>query len=406
MKFKKYNTIGKEELQIANKVIKSGVLSDYLASWGNKFRGGKYIKLFEKKCQKYFNVKYAITVNSWTSGLITALAAIDLEPGDEVIVSPVTMSASAAAILHCNAIPVFADVEPDTFCIDPKSIKKNITKRTKAIVTVDIYGQSADMDEINKIAKKKNLKVICDSAQSIGAKYKGRFAGTLGDIGGFSLNRHKHIHTGEGGILLTNNKRYAERMMMIRNHAELIVKDKKEKKINNLVGFNFRLGEIEAAIGIEQLKKLKKLIKKRQLVANLLSSKLRKLEGFKVPEIRKKSTHVYYYYVIKLDEKKFKVNRDTIIDLLKKEGIPSLGNGYNNLYKQPLYQRKIAFGSKNFPWSLNKRKISYKKGICPKSEDLEEKMIIDFKLCLFDLTPRDIDKIAAAFERVWKKTVI
>lgn len=403
MIFKKYNSFNKKEVAAAAKVVKTGILSDYLASWGPKFRGGKYVKLFEAKLAKYFNVKYAITVNSWTSGLITSIAALDIEPGDEIIVSPLTMSASAAAILHCNAIPVFADIEQDTFCIDPKSIEKKISKRTKAILTIDIYGQSCDMDAINKIAKKNKLKVICDAAQAIGSKYKNYFTGTMGDIGGFSLNRHKHIHTGEGGVLVTNNKKLADRMFMIRNHAELIVKDKGEKKINNLVGFNFRLGEIECAIGIEQLKKLNFLIKNRIKIAKALDLRLRKFKGLITPKVRKNCTHVYYYYVIKIEKIFFKVGRDKIIKLLNKEGIYGLGKGYSNLHFLPLYQKKIAFGKKHFPWTANKRYISYKRGICPISEKLEKDQVIDFKLCLFDLSLSDINNIEKIFKKVWKK---
>ena len=208
----------------------------------------------KKNVKKYFNVKHCITVNSWTSGLITAIGAIGIEPGDEVILPPWTMCACAAAILHWNAIPVFADIEKKTFCIDPDSIIKNISNKTKAILAVDIFGHSANMNEIMSIAKKYNLKVISDSAQSPGAIYKGNFAGTIADIGGFSLNYHKHIHTGEGGILVTNDDMLAKKMQLIRNHAEAVMPDMNNADLSNMVGHNFRLGEIECAIGIEQQK--------------------------------------------------------------------------------------------------------------------------------------------------------
>ena len=205
-KFKKYNSIGKQELHSAIKVIKSGILSQFVGSAGKSFYGGPMVKKFERKCEKYFKIKYAVTVNSWTSGLIAIIGAIGIEPGDEVIVTPWTMCASATAILHWNAIPVFVDIETETFNIDPKKIEEKITSKTKAIMTVDIFGQSCDIYKIKEIAKKYNLLVISDTAQSIGSKVGKKFSGTLADVGGFSLNCHKHINTGEGGIVVTNNK--------------------------------------------------------------------------------------------------------------------------------------------------------------------------------------------------------
>ena len=263
-KFKRYNSIGKEEIIAANKVLKTGILSDFIAGNNPKFLGGSKVKEFEKNCAKYFKVKYVVTVNSWTSGLVCAVGAIDIEPGDEVIVSTWTMPATATAIIQWNAIPVFADIDKDTFNICPKSIVKNISKKTKAIIAVDIFGQSANIDEIMKIAKKYKLKVISDSAQSIGTLNKRRYSGTIADVGGFSLNYHKHINTGEGGILVTNNKKIYNKLTLIRNHGEMRVNSKNKKNLTNTFGHNFRLGEIESAIGIEQLNKLNFFIKKKK----------------------------------------------------------------------------------------------------------------------------------------------
>ena len=160
---------------------------------------------------------------------MTAIGALDIEPGDEIIVPTWTMCASATAILHWNAIPVFADIDPENFCISPSSIESNISPFTKAIMAVDIFGQSADIDQIMSIAKKHNLKVISDTAQSPGAIYKNKLAGTLSHIGGYSLNYHKHIHTGEGGVLVTNDDNLANRMRLIRNHGEAAIQFKSKK---------------------------------------------------------------------------------------------------------------------------------------------------------------------------------
>ncbi|NDH64767.1 MAG: DegT/DnrJ/EryC1/StrS family aminotransferase, partial [Alphaproteobacteria bacterium] len=265
--FARYNPLGAEEVAAAKAVVESGILSQYYGRWCADFYGGPKVREFERACAAKFGVKRAVTVNSWTSGLVAAVGAIGIEPGDEVITSPWTMCATATAILHWNAIPVFADIEPDTFCLDPRSVEVNITPHTRAILSVDIAGQSADMDALRAIAKKHNLKLISDCAQAPGALYQGKFAGTLADVGGFSLNYHKHIHTGEGGILVTNDDEIAERMCLIRNHAEAVVGDKGVTDLSNMIGHNFRLGEIECAIGIEQLKKLDRQIASRQRAA-------------------------------------------------------------------------------------------------------------------------------------------
>ncbi len=400
--FKPYNSIGVEEVEAAKQVIESGVLSKFLGCWGSDFYGGPKVQEFERRCEEYFGVKHAITVNSLTSGLIAAVGAIGIEPGDEVIVTPWTMSASATAILHWNAIPVFADIDPETFNIDPKSVEENITPYTKAIMAVDIFGQSADMDKLMAIAAKHNLKVISDTAQSPGALYKGKYAGTLAHVGGFSLNYHKHIHTGEGGLLVTNDADIAEKLQLIRNHAEVVVEDKGVTNLTNMIGHNFRLGEIECAIGIEQLKKLDGLVKSRQALAERLTKGLKGLKGLCTPVIRPDFTHVYYVYPMILDLEQLGVGRDIIHAALQAEGV-AVSNRYQNIHLLPTYQKKIAYGSQGFPWSSDicKRDVSYEKGICPVAEKLQDSTYLGFGMCVYDLSDSDIDSIIAAFQKVW-----
>ncbi len=400
--FKQYNSMGMEETEAAKKVIESGILSQFLGEWHEDFYGGPKVREFEAQSAKYFGVKHVVTVNSWTSGLVAAIGAIGIEPGDEVIVTPWTMCASATAILHWNAIPVFADIDPLTFNLDPKSIEANITPHTKAIMAVDIFGQSADMDEIMDIAKKHGLKVISDTAQSPGALYKGKYAGTLADVGGYSLNYHKHIHTGEGGILVTNDDEIAERLRLIRNHAEAVVADKGVSNLSNMIGHNFRLGEIECAIGIEQLKKLSGLIESRQLIATRLTNGLKDLHGLITPQIKTDRTHVYYVYPLILDLEKVGVSKERIHEALKAEGV-SVSKSYQNIHLLPMYQEKIAYGSKGFPWTSEvcNRKVSYDKGICPIAENLNDLTFLGLGLCAFDLNNDDVDLIIKAFHKVW-----
>jgi perosamine synthetase len=400
--FKRYNSIGEEEVQAAKQVIESGVLSQFLGAWHEDFYGGPKVREFERNCARFFRVKHAVTVNSATSGLIAAIGAIGIEPGDEIIVSPWTMCASATAILQWNAIPVFADIDPETFCLDPKSVEANITPHTKAIMAVDIFGQPADMDALLAIAAKHGLKVISDSAQAPGAMYKGKYAGTLASIGCYSLNYHKHIHTGEGGILVTDDDELAERLCLIRNHAEAVVADKGELNLTNMIGYNFRLGEIECAIGIEQLKKLERFVATRQHIADRLSRGLRGLSGLRIPVVRSGCTHVYYYYPLILDVSVLGVSRDKIHAALNAEGVP-VSNRYQNLHLLPIFQRKIAYGSKGFPWTSDicKRDVDYRKGICPVAEELNDSTYLGFGVCVYDLSEQDVDLIVQAFKKVW-----
>ena len=168
--FERYNSLGEEERLAVNQVMEKGVLSQYLGCWHDDFYGGEQVRAFEEDCKNFFGVKHAITVNSWTSGLIAAVGALNLDPGDEIIVSPWTMCASATAILHWNAIPVFADIDPGTFNISPESVRANVSDKTRAIMAVDIFGQSADIDSLRKIADEYDLKIISDTAQAPGAE--------------------------------------------------------------------------------------------------------------------------------------------------------------------------------------------------------------------------------------------
>ena len=314
------------------------------------------------------------------------------------------MSASATAILHWNAIPVFADIERDSFCIDPVSVEKNISPQTTAILAIDIFGQSANMQALTEIAMKYNLKIISDSAQAPSAISGGKFAGTQADIGGFSLNYHKHINTGEGGVLFTDDDVLAERLRLIRNHAEAVVQDKGETDLTNMLGHNFRMGEIEAAIGIEQLKKLDRAIKTRVSIADKLNAGLKNLQGLATPRIMEGNTHIYYKYGMTVDASITGVSKFRLAEALRAEGIQGISTNYVNVHLFPMFQQKIAYGSKGFPWTsdIAKREVDYRKGICPVAEELQDHSYLGFDICEFNLSEDDVDKIVLAFQKVWR----
>ncbi|MDH3975350.1 MAG: DegT/DnrJ/EryC1/StrS family aminotransferase [Deltaproteobacteria bacterium] len=407
--FPAYNSIGQEEKKAVNQVLDSGILSQYLGCWHDNFYGGPQVRTLEKEWAEYFGAKHAVAVNSCTSGLYCAVGATGVEPGEEIIVSSYTMSASAVAPLIYNAIPVFADIEEDYFCLDVKSIEERITPKTRAIIVVDIFGLPCNAEAIQALAKKHNLYVIEDTAQAPGAVYDGKFAGTLGDMGVFSLNYHKHIHCGEGGVIVTDNDELAQRLQLIRNHAEAVVGAKGTENLVNMIGFNFRLGEMEAAIARCQLKKLEGLVAQRQENCEYLSEHIGKIPAITSPKVREKSTHAYYVHAFKFNESIAGVSRDVFIEavraeltgtsLREKEGALVLCGYVKPLYLEPLYQNKIAYGSKGYPWS--KESVDYKKGLCPVTEKMYEKELFYHQLMTPGMNKNDLDDVIRAFEKVY-----
>jgi perosamine synthetase len=274
---------GKEEENAVLRVIRSGSLSGYQGNFSEEFNGGNEVRALESEWSEYFGVKHSVFCNSATSGLWAACNAIGLKANDEVLVVPYSMTCSASVPLLFGAKPVFVDIEKEYFCMDPAKIEDKITDKTKAIIAVDLFGLPADFDAINAIAKKHNLIVIEDAAQAIGAKYKGKYAGTLSDIGVFSLNRHKHINCGEGGVICTNNDDIAFKLKLSCNHSEAVCNDIERRgrlsefdsSILSMVGQNLRGTELSAAIAREQLKKLAGIIKVQQEYASCFPVKVR-----------------------------------------------------------------------------------------------------------------------------------
>jgi perosamine synthetase len=400
--FPPYRTIGEEEKAAVAEVMETGVLSAFLGTWSPEFYGGPRVRHLEQQWQDYFGVRHAIAMNSATSALYAAVGAAGLGPGDEMIVSPLTMTASASAALVYGAVPVFADIDPHTLCITAATIERCLTSRTRAIMVVDILGYPADMDPIMDLARHRGITVIEDAAQAPGARYRNRFAGTLAHIGVFSLNYHKTIQSGEGGVAVTDDGKLAERLQLIRNHGEMVVEGKGVADLTNIVGFNYRMTEIEAAIASAQLQKLESLLQPRIEAADYLSEHLRKLPGITPPFLERHVRPGYYLYGIRYDESHSGIHRDSIVDALNAEGIPMIKGYTAPLYYAPLYQKRIAIGKDGFPFNYdrNPESISYKRGICPVAERMWEHELMVTNVCHAGVTQQDLLDVVLAFEKV------
>lgn len=394
---------GEEEKCLVMEVLDSKVLSGFLASPGEKFMGGEKVRMLEELFKDYYHVKYALTVNSATAGLHAAVAAINVNPGDEILVTPYSMCASATAVVMHNAIPIFVDIEKDTFNINPEEIKKAITRETKAIIVVHLFGYPAEMDEIMQIAKEHDLKVIEDAAQAPGCTYKGSHIGIIGDIGVFSFNQNKTITTGEGGIIVTNDDELAKRISLIRNHGEVVVEHYPTKTIAGIIGYNYRMTELEAAVGIAQFKKLDKLTKHRIQLAEYLTEKLQRFKPvITTPRIREYSKHVYFVYPMKFNAVVAGVHRNKFAEAVRAEGVPLFGGYVRPIYLEPMYQQLLAYGNSGFPFKgpHMKKVISYPKGMAPVCEKMHFEELLTTPICHYPLTEKDVDDFVAAVEKV------
>lgn len=397
------HNIGNAEAQAAMRVIKRGPLSGFLGTWSKGFFGGEEVLALEKQMCDMFGVKHAVSFNSATTALHAAIVALGIGPGDEVIVPPYSMSASATAILMNGAVPIFADIDERTFCIDPRSVRERITPRTKAIMVVNLFGGAADFDELLKIANEHNLKIIEDNAQSQMGTFKGKLTGTIGDIGIFSFNVHKTMQTGEGGILVTAHKTYALRAQLARNHGEVAADSIPDYDAGPIFGSNYRMSEILAAMARIQLKKLAFLNKKRIALARRLTRELKKIPGIEPPYVDPRVGHVYYRYPIKINELVLGISRNTLAEAMTAEGFPMPKSYVKPIYLLRVFQEKKAFNNTDFPFGKSTYydgNPDYSKGICPVVERLEEKELTLTDVCQHPRTKEHVDLFVRALKKV------
>lgn len=368
-------TIDDEDIQSVVKVLKG----DYLTT-------GPYVKEFEEKVAEYVGAKYAVAVANGTAALHMACFAAGIKEGDEVIVSSITFAASSNAVLYCGGTPVFVDIDPLTYNIDPEKIEEKITNKTKAIIPVDFSGQSVDMDRIKAIAEKYGLIIIEDAAHALGSEYKGRKIGSQADMVEFSFHPVKPITTAEGGIVTTNNEDLYKKMILFRTHG--ITRDCEVLQDNHgpwyyeqqALGYNYRLTDIQSALGSSQIRKVDEFIKKRREIVKHYNKEFKDINEIITPFESEFSNSGWHIYIIKIKPELLKVTRKEIFQALQAENI-GVNVHYLPVYLHPYYKG-----------------LGYKKGICPNAEDLYDNIIT---LPLFpSMRNEDVNDVITAVNKV------
>ncbi|MCW4023005.1 MAG: DegT/DnrJ/EryC1/StrS family aminotransferase [Candidatus Bathyarchaeota archaeon] len=357
--------IGTEEMEAVKEVLESGMLVQ-----------GQKVKELEENFASCIGVEHAVAVSNGTVALDVALKALNIGPGDEVITSAFSFVASGNCILFQNAKPVFADIDPKTFNIDPSDVAEKITSKTKAIIPIHIFGQPAKMDAIKEIAEDNKIFVVEDAAQAHGAEYKGQKAGSMGTMGCFSLYATKNMMTGEGGIITSNDQKLADMMRLIRSHGEV------KKYTHDILGYNYRLTNLNASIGLVQLKKLERFNQKRRENAKLLTKGVEAIKGLTAPFVDSDVKHVFHQYVLRIEDE-FPMSRDELSSYLPDKGVGVAVHYPIPIYNQPLYQ-----------------KLGYSKVKCPNTEDACNRVL---SLPVHpSVTKEDIDYIVTALKEIAK----
>ncbi|WP_456273268.1 UDP-4-amino-4,6-dideoxy-N-acetyl-beta-L-altrosamine transaminase [Bacillus sp. AK031] len=367
--------IDEEDIQSVVNVLKG----DYLTT-------GPSVNEFEKAVASYVSAKYSVAFSNGTAALHGACFAAGIGEGDEVITTPMTFAASSNCVLYQGGKPVFADIDSETYNINPKKVAELINENTKAIIPVHFTGQPVALDEIHQLAKKHNLVVIEDAAHALGATYKGKKIGSLSDMTMFSFHPVKHITSGEGGIITTNNEEYYQKLLQFRSHG---ITREPDKLIENhgpwyyemqFLGFNYRMTDIQAALGTSQLKKIDNFIDLRKKYVSIYNEAFKGINGVQTPYQNQYGSSSWHLYIIRLDLEKFSGSRKEIFKALLNENI-GVNVHYIPVHLLPYYSQ-----------------LGYQRGICPNAENLYEKIIT---LPLFpSMTEEDVMDVIAAVNKV------
>ena len=375
---KKYSWFGDFKFEELKNIIVESKLSGFLANPNDSHFGGEMVCKFEKAWKDEFEVDFAFGFNSWTSGLEACIAALGLPPKSEVLVPAWTMSATAASIVTNNLIPHFVDVTLDDFNLDIEKIVDSISPRTSAILSVDIFGKPCKADKLREICDFKGLKFIIDAAQTPQARISERRSTYFSDVGGYSLNRHKHLQTGEGGVAVTNNPIFGERIALYRNHAE-VTNLKEDQTIT--VGHNLRMGEIEALLGEFQISKIDKLVDDRRFFGNYLRKGLQKFSWLIFAEEETYIEHDYYILGMRINYLDFPISRKKLIEALLAEGLQGVIGEYAQLHKLRSFQ-------------------DYPRSDMEVTENLFNDSFLGIYMCGNDYSLADLDLIIDAFEKI------
>ncbi len=377
---------GKEELAYLEEALNQNTLF---------YWKGNMTKRFCKKFADMYGAKYCAGSSSGTAAIHVALGACGIGPGDEVITSPITDMGSVIGILFQNAVPVFADLDPNSYNMTAESVEKKITDKTKAILVVHLAGNAAEVDKICEIAKKRNIYVIEDCAQAYCTKYKGKYAGTFGDIGCFSLNDFKHISAGDGGMIITDNEELYHKAVMFADKNYNRFGEDVAKNVPNLAP-NYRMNELTAAVGLAQLDKVEDVCAKRHAYGEKLNRALEKIPGILPHKITDGCESSYWFYMLRVDKDELGADNKQLAKALQAEGICA-GAGYIPycVYQYDMFKNRTAYpGGSNYPFE----NTEYKDGDCPVAEEILETCI---KVQVNEFfTEQDLEETIKAFEKV------
>jgi perosamine synthetase len=378
--------MGDEEIVALSEVVRSGQLGRH---------GGTKVKELERVFADLYGVKHAVAVTSGSAAIHTAIAAINPEPGDEIITTPCSDFGTVLGILWQNAIPVFVDLDPDTFTLDPRSVEARITDRTRAIVAVHLFGGLADLDALQAIADRHGIPLIEDCAQAQLSEHRGRLAGTIGTIGCFSLNNTKHLNAGEGGLVVTNDDTLARRARLF--HDKAWPRDE-EDRYSLFLAQNYRLNELQAAVALVGLRRLRENVAARRRAVDRIHAQIRDVPGVRIPRETPNTRSSYWILHLFVDPA---LDAKEVAVALRAEGIPFGAKYVTPLYTWPALRDRQTYGQSGFPFNspYTTRAFDYAPGLCPVFEEAREHLIL---LSVDEQwTNADADDVARAIRKVF-----
>ena len=385
-------TFGKEEEQLVLEALRSGCLSR---------TGGSLVKRLEREFAAMLDLPFAVACSSGTAAVHLCISALHLEPGDEIIVPPITDIGTILPILWQNAVPVFADVEPLTMTLDPNDVSRKITSKTRAIIAVHLAGQMCEMEFLRRIADERKIALIEDCSQAYWAEYKGKLAGTIGDMACFSLQQSKHVTCGEGGLLVTRNQEFAQTAALFADKAW-------PRDINSLgsgrflfLAQNYRMSELQGAVALAQIRKVEKIVERRRHSADSLSRLLTNLTAVSAPHIPAHTKHSYWLYMLRVTQPENGTHTQKIGDALLEQGVPGWVRYIADpLYLSPLFTQPATYGTSGYPFREYGAQ-KFERGLCPQAEAaLDSVIAIHWNE---NLTSDHVRGIAAAIQQAAKQ---